>query len=256
MNVNRSSQLSAIVIRISSFGESHSMVDLLTPRNGLLPCVAYGLRGRRSSLKGKIVPFARGTAWLYTDPRRDRSKITDFDVDRYALGLTADLDAYYEASLWAEVLWKSHASGSDDESVFNLMDGGLALLDRYPRRAADLGTVFLWRYLGHLGLQPDLDYSFQDERHFAPDEPRYYGGDDGTVVSGDWATPDMNILDGEAARFLSHTGTRSLTPAAITDVSDSSRRAARRFVVIAVQNAISTPLNTLKVSGALRGMGH
>ena len=51
MNVNRSSQQLAIVLRISPFGESHALVDLLTPEEGLLPAVAYGLRSRRSSLR-------------------------------------------------------------------------------------------------------------------------------------------------------------------------------------------------------------
>jgi recombinational DNA repair protein (RecF pathway) len=101
MNVNRSSQLSALVLRITPFGESHAMVDLLTPEEGLLPAVAYGIRSRRSSLRGKVVPFARGTAWLYRDPRQDRSKITDFDVDRYALDLSSDLTSFYHANLWA-----------------------------------------------------------------------------------------------------------------------------------------------------------
>ncbi|MCG8479854.1 MAG: recombination protein O N-terminal domain-containing protein, partial [Spirochaetales bacterium] len=109
--MNRSSQQSAIVLAIRSFGESHAMVDLLTMGEGLVPAVAYGLRSRRSSLRGKVVPFARGVAWLYRDPRQERSKITDFEVERYAVELQHDLSAYYHASLWAEVVWRTHAAG-------------------------------------------------------------------------------------------------------------------------------------------------
>ncbi|MFA7565564.1 MAG: DNA repair protein RecO [Alkalispirochaeta sp.] len=264
MNVDRSSQLSAIVIRISPFGESHAMVDLLTPHEGLLPGVAYGLRGRRSSLRGKLVPFARGTAWLYTDPRQDRSKITDFDVDRYALNLTADLDAYYEASLWAEVVWRSHASGSEGETVFRLLDQALDVLDRYPTRAGDIGSVVLWRYLDLMGLQPDLDHCARSERPFRTGESRFYDQNEDVLVCAEWAAPEMGEIDGPAAQFLEAVGRPDLdrddalfellTANPPAKLPSHSRGMARRFVVTAIQNAVSIPLNTLKVSGGLRGM--
>ncbi len=266
MNVNRSSQLSAIVIRISPFGENHAMVDLLAPGKGLLPTVAYGLRGRRSSLRGKVVPFARGTVWLYSDPRQDRSKITDFDVDRYALNISSDLDAYYEASLWAEVVWRSHASGSEDDCVYRLVDDGLEILEQYPRRSDDIGMVVLWRYLDLMGLQPDLEYCVRSERMFAAEELRYYDDTEGVMLSTEWASDQMSPLDGPAARFLVSVAKRELSenlsllqilsdnpPSKLPDIS---RRSARRFVIIAIQNALSVPLNTLKVKGALRGMLH
>jgi DNA repair protein RecO len=266
MNVNRSSQLSAIVIRISPFGENHATVELLVPEQGLLPAVAYGLRGRRSSLRGKVVPFARGTAWLYTDPRQDRSKITDFDVDRYALNISSDLDAYYEASLWAEVVWRSHASGSEDDGVYRLVDDGLGILEEYPRRSDDIGMVVLWRYLDLMGLQPDLEYCARSERMFAAEEPRYYDDAEGVMISAEWSSSQMGHLDGDAAEFLTAVARRELSDdmPLLQILSDnppsrlpvSSRQRARRFVITAIQNALSVPLNTLKVKGSLRGMVH
>lgn len=222
MNVNRSSQQSAIVIRITPFGEHHAMVDLLTYDSGLVPAVAYGLRGRRSSLRGSVVPFAQGTVWLYRDPRQERSKITDFSVDRYALNLTADLDAYYEASLWAEVVWRSHASGDFGSEVFQLIGDALTILDDDPRRSDLFGSVVLWRYLGVMGLQPDP-----------------------SQITG---------LDPGAMRFLNESSRRPLGETRALNLTDQGRTRLRRFVVAAIQEAIETPLNTLKVSGGLRGL--
>ncbi|MDA3951615.1 MAG: DNA repair protein RecO [Spirochaeta sp.] len=222
--MNRSSQQSAIVIRISPFGEHHAMVDLLTAEAGLLPAVAYGIRSRRSSLRGKVVPFARGTAWLYRDPRQDRSKITDFDVERYALNISADLDAYYEASLWAEVVWRSHASGEVGDEVFQLIATALTLLDDDPSGAGVLGTIVLWRYLGVMGLQPD---------------PR-----------------EMPELDHVEAEFLLRASRPdlSLQEVRVAVPPPSAERRARRLVIAAIQDAISVPLNALKVSAGLRGI--
>lgn len=224
MNVNRSSQQSAIVIRISPFGEHHAMVDLLTAEAGLLPAVAYGIRSRRSSLRGKIVPFARGTVWLYRDPRQDRSKITDFDVERYALNISADLDAYYEASLWAEVVWRSHASGEVGDEVYRLIATALSLLDDEPGAAGALGTVVLWRYLGVMGLQPD---------------PR-----------------EILELNTDVAAFLTRAShpEASLHELRSSVPSPEGERRARRLVIAAIQDAISVPLNALKVSAGLRGI--
>ena len=224
MDVNRSSQQSAIVIRISPFGEHHAMVDLLTAEAGLLPAVAYGIRSRRSSLRGKVVPFARGTAWLYRDPRQDRSKITDFDVERYALNISSDLDAYYEASLWAEVVWRSHASGEVGDEVYRLIATAFSLLDDTSAGAGALGTIVLWRYLGIMGLQPD---------------PR-----------------EMSELDGETTAFLIRASApdASLDEVRSTVPSPDAERWARRMVIAAIQDAISVPLNALKVSAGLRGI--
>lgn len=221
MNVDRSSQHSAIVIRVSPFGEHHAMVDLLTPGQGLLPSVAYGLRGRRSSLRGKVVPFARGTAWLYRDPRQERSKITDFDVERYALNLSANLDAYYEASLWAEVIWRSHASGDGGDEVFALFGTALDLLDDAPGDASVLGSVVLWRYLEIMGLQPD--------------------------------EADIPDTDPRAVRYLNHVSRGTLEIPRL-NLSERFLQYVRRFVVAGIQDALGVPLNTLKVSGGLRGI--
>lgn len=199
------------------------MVDLLTPESGLLPAVAYGIRGRRSSLRGKVIPFARGTAWLYRDPRQERSKITDFDVARYSLNVVNDLDAYYEASLWAEVVWRSHASGDHGDEVFRLIDEALTLLDSDPTTAGVLGTVVLWRYLSIMGVQP---------------EPG-----------------DIDELYGGVVRFLTAAQQRPTSEILAVGLPEASRLQARRVVIAAIQDAIDVPLKTLAVSGRLRGLG-
>jgi hypothetical protein len=171
---------------------------MLTRSSGLIHAVAYGARSARGSLRGKVVPFAAGTAYLYHQPNRDAFKITDYDVEEYHLHLQEDLRAYYAASVVSEVVWRTYAGGDDMEGrAFDLVIEALAWLNRYgaevgarpsgfreesasespgvthrkegrrwnsPRiRLQRALILFLWRYLKLLGLQPEPE-RIEEER--------------------------------------------------------------------------------------------
>lgn len=250
--MNRSSQQSAIILRIAPMGESHAFVDILTREAGLFRAVAYGLRSRRGSLKGKIEPFARGEVYLYTDPRRELVKITDFDVRRYADVIRTDLAAYYHVNLWAEVLWRTHASGDVGPEVFELLEGSLDGIEIDPPPLKPdflllLSILFLWRYLAILGVRPDLDTCAASERRFAAEEIRFYGRRDSTVVGAEWADPGMVEVPSGTARLLDAAEGMPLVRAARLRVTAPTLAATRAFVFAAVQDAVEVPLNTLRV---------
>ena len=260
MNVNRSSQQEALVLRVRPFGESHASVDLLGAEDGLIPAVAYGLRSRRSSLRGKVVPFARGEAWLYRDPRQERSKINDFAVDRYALDLQHDLTAYYHASLWAELAWRSHASGDTGAAAFQLLAEGLDLLQGIglperaltvspEARARQVGLGVLWRYLALLGMQPDLDYCVVSERAFRSQEVRFYHSAEGGLVASEWSGPGMPQLPLRGVAFLRAAEERELAILTARALDQETLLGVRSVVLAAVQAAAEGVLNTLDVAG-------
>jgi DNA repair protein RecO (recombination protein O) len=255
MNVNRSSQHSALVLRLSPFGESHAMVDLLIPDAGLVPAIAYGLRSRRSSLRGKVVPFAHGQVWLYRDPRQDRSKITDFDPDSYAMELQTNLTAFYHANLWAEVMWRTHASGDAGAAAFALISEGLDLIQRpgpdWDARARQIGLGVLWRYLAVLGVQPELDYCVASERPFGTQESRYYQPGDGGLVTAEWAGPNTLQLPPQGAAFLRAAEERGLSILTARILEPAIVGQVRAVVLAAIQDAVDTQLNTVHVAGGL-----
>ncbi len=255
MNVNRSSQHSAIVLRLSPFGESHAMADLLTPEEGVVPAVAYGIRSRRSSLKGKVVPFAQGRVWLYRDPRQDRSKITDFEVERYALELQNNLTAFYHANLWAELIWRTHASGDAGAAAFALLAEGLDLI-QHPgpdseARARQIGLGVLWRYLAILGVQPELDYCVASERPFQPREARYYQPGDGGLVTAEWAGPATLQLPHQGVAFLRAADERGLSILTARILEPAVVARIRAVVLAAIQDAVESQLNTVHVAGSV-----
>ncbi len=252
--MNRSSQHRAIILRISPSGDSNASVELLTPDEGLIRALAYGLRARRSSLRGQVVPFARGTVWLYRDPRRENAKITDFAVETYAHAIQADLRAYYQLSLVAEVVWRSHASGDGAVESYGLVAETLDLLDREdsPRPEAwyrRLTIQVLWRYLAVLGLQPDLRASGRSGREFGATELRFFDVRESITVESEWADERMLTLPAGAVRFLEYGEGRSLEEAVAVDLSTKALAALRAVILATIQEAIHVPLNTLRVAG-------
>ncbi len=227
-------------------------MDLLTEDAGLVRARVYGIRSTRSSLRGKVVPYARGTAWLYTDRRRDSIKITDFEVQRYAVSLSENLAFYGHASLWAEVVWKTFGSGGEEARAYHLVVEGLDLLDGVPRLEASAVSVvsmtLLWRYLGILGVQPDLQVCASSERLFAAEEARYFDRRESVMVGREWAAADMFEVTPGVVRLLGATAGLPLSGVAALAVTDATRLSLRRFILGAVQEAVDIPLNTLEVA--------
>ena len=254
--MNRSSQHSAIILRVMPVGEIHAAADILTSEYGMMHVMAYGARSRRGSLRGRVIPFARGTIFLYTEPRRETSKVTDFDVSGYALAMRQDLAAYYHASLWAEVVWKTHASGEMGGAAYDLLYRGLDLLEEPASGTGDerrsriqlLSAILLWRYLAILGLQPDVNACSAGDRPLEVAESRFYNRREGTLVSREWADPEMVAVPSGTVRLLNATREMELARTVDLPVTPQTLAATRGFVFSAVQDAVEAPLNTLRVA--------
>ena len=241
--MNRSSQHEAVVLRCRPFGESHALLDLLSPRLGLYQAVAYGVRSRHGSLRGKVVPFARGRAFLYRDPRRERYKLSDFDPHAYLHAAHTDLGVYYHASLWAEVVVRTYASGDQGEVVYALLCGGYTALAGLDRTDAvtlvACSAVVLWRYLDILGLRPTVSLNSGVDGYYVPNESTIVASDSGRIG----AIP----LTAEALRFLRSADSGSIAEATAIAPGKPALAGVRRVVLTALQAAIGAPLNTLRV---------
>ena len=254
MNVNRSSQHLALVLRTAPFGESNAFVDLLTPDEGVVPAVAYGVRSQRSSLRGKVVPYAQGTVWLYRDRRKRHRKIVDFDVVRYALTIPENVALFYHVSVWMELVSKTHPEGEEGTETFTLLTEGLELIERQPPAIAreayirQVGYAVVWRYLQAMGIQPDLLHCGIEERPFRRDESVYYDERENQLVGQEWSTPTMVPLPPSARAFLHAVTTYPLSIAGARALSESERAAVRAFVYTVVRVSIDLPINALSVA--------
>ena len=150
--MSRNMAQEAIVLSTRLTGESNRSVTLFSAEDGIFYATLFG--GPKSRLRSLVVPFNRGTVWLYRDERRQSYKITDFDVTHYHLSFRENLFKSWAAAFAAEILVRTRCAGSNGPSwtLVNALMDGMELTDENGSR---LGLVrFLWRYLGLLGIRP------------------------------------------------------------------------------------------------------
>src|SRR5574344_1030724 len=90
-----------------------------------------------------------------------KSKISDFDVTNCHPTLRTSLYKMWAANLAAELVLKTKGAG-DDKGSYRLLSAYLDGIDASDENNARLGTIrFLWRYLGLLGVCPEVHYCVQ-----------------------------------------------------------------------------------------------
>ncbi|MBQ0039361.1 MAG: DNA repair protein RecO [Treponema sp.] len=151
---DRNRQTPAIIISLREQGEQNRIVTVLTPDQGIINCVLYG--GPKSRLRSLVQPFNSGTLYLYTDNIKHSVKISDFDPKKIHLSLRENLFKSWAASLGAEIILKTKCAG-DPQNTFVLFSALLDGIETVNEEESRLGMLrFLWRYLGLLGVQPDV----------------------------------------------------------------------------------------------------
>lgn len=154
--MTRTLKAPALVLKINPVGENHRGLAMLVSGEGLVNPLAYGAQGKRSSLRGTAVPYNMGIADLHYDGAKNRWRLTAFDPEDTHDGLREDLDRFYTATIWAEILLKTHGSGGESAELFALAAAALSLLsDTAPRDIKRLQVAFLWQFLDIEGIRPD-----------------------------------------------------------------------------------------------------
>lgn len=146
---NRSWTTEALILSLTSWGEGNREALYLTPEGSLGRASVFG--GAKSKLRAQVGPWQTGTLWLYTDPVKKSTKITDVDVKYWRQGIRESLVRAWCANLCAELVSKSH--GNADWRIVNAFLDGIAVSDDDECRRALLR--FAWRYLLGSGVNPD-----------------------------------------------------------------------------------------------------
>ncbi len=149
---DRSWTTEALILTLSSWGEGNREALFLTPAKGLQRATVFG--GAKSKLRAQVGPWQTGTLWLYTDPVKKTTKITDIDVTAWRQGIRESLVRAWCASLCAETVAKSH--GNADWRVVNAFLDGIASSDDDECRRGLLR--FIWRHLIGAGVNPDTGH--------------------------------------------------------------------------------------------------
>lgn len=144
------------------------MTVLFCPLNGIIRAVAFGSQSRRGGEKRALVPFAQGRAELHYDPVHRRWRIQNIEAGGWE-AFTEDLGRFYTASLWAEIFIKipEHASREDPETLYQFYSKALAYLKTAGSgEIVPINLLFLWRFLGLMGVSPDIRHCYHCEKRF------------------------------------------------------------------------------------------
>ena len=256
-NRRRNSIESAVVLKSARMGEIHRSVTLFTPQRGVVYATAHGAGKAASKLKAATIAFACVTAYLYHDPVRDSFKVTDVEPRNLHGAIRADLTKFFTASLWVEIVLRSHGGGTETAALYALLAAGLDTLDHAG--AVEVGSVsvqMLWRCLQLLGLAPDLAYCAGCGRAVTPaEELRLAFSGEGccrqcATGRGHGAVPAARLrLDPAARRFLVATTSLPLEQAVRQPFAGSE--GLRRVLQQLIQNGLEAPLNSLRCAAGI-----
>ena len=222
--MNRSYYTNAIIFNLKPTGENNNTVTILTPDKGVIYATLYG--GPKSKLRSLVAQWHSGKIWLYDNPEKKQTKISDMDVTNYHQTFGQNLFKMYAASLAAEIAIKTRCAGSS-EQCFTLINGffdGMELCDEEQSR---LGLIrFLWRYLALMGVQPEPD----TDGAFAPEAVSYYNGS----------------ISSQAVGYL--TAISHLEPSKVRklSVSEDTYCELKDFVFYLISSNLGMELNTIK----------
>ena len=255
----------ALVLRARESPRGDRIVGLMTAEAGLVDVFVFG--GPKSKLRSLAAPYSAGRAFVYHDPVKDLSKLSDFDVREPFSGLREDLRKIWAAGLVAELLQKTSGGGGDYPLVLGLALDSLRSLEALPSERADYpALLFIWRMLGITGLMPDPGACASCGRDLEPGSPSVHaeeaggflcpscarlgaaaaaGGFRGHSEAPEWTGRRYPLTAG-ALRWLQRSGEIPFVMAARTCLDAESLEGLKALVYQLARKAAEGPLASLQ----------
>ena len=247
--MTRNIKAPALVLKVNPVGENHRGLAMLVSGEGLLNPFAYGAQGKRSALRGTAVPYNRGIADLHYDGARNRWRLTAFDPEDTHDGLREDLDRFYTATTWAEILLKTHGAGEDSAELFELAATAFSMLSSSSSRDIQrINVGFLWQFLDIEGVRPNPELCGRCGKVLLT------GGTDGParfLPNGLLTGPECaetrwpEIPDG-ARRWLSAISGKNLEAAVKIGLVPVAVTAAENWLLTIIQTLLERPLRSIR----------
>ena len=247
--MTRNLKAPALVLKINPVGENHRGLSLLVKGEGLLRPLAFGARSKRSTLRASAVPYNSGMADLHFDGAKNQWRLVSFDACNTHEGLREDLDRFYTASTWAEILLKTHGAGEDSAILFDLASSAFSLLSNcISGDEKRLNTGFLWSFLGIEGVQPDLEHCGRCGKALViggEDGPARFMPD-GLLVGPECSESRWPVLPDGARRWLAAISGKPLERAVKVGLPVSALSSAENWLLTIIQTLLERPLRSIR----------
>jgi DNA repair protein RecO (recombination protein O) len=196
-----------MVLKKYRVGETHKGLVALSADRGILYAIAHGALRPGNRLASGTEPLTLVRLYFYHEPVKDSLKVTDLTVLASFDRVKSDVQRYFTASLWVEVLLRSLAGGGVDPTALALLRDSVAALDTGEDPAL-VDLQFLWRYLDYSGFRPDPDRCASCGTHPDPEEPVYHlSGGRGLVCAAcaERSRSPRTAMSPGARRYIAHT---------------------------------------------------
>lgn len=245
--MSRSFHTDGIILKNYRFGEIHKGVVFLSPDHGLVDAVAFGAYSPKGKLRTVTDPLCMGTLYLYKDPVKGLTKITDMDCRMFFSGIRESVRKFFHASVFLETVLKTF--GGDAPFMVGLLVEGLTLLEAIPEdQTTELLIQFLFRYLSYAGIAPPMDHCSICGKERSTRDPLHYHPGSVEVFCKECARPEDEILPPGSIQYLLYTRSLSLSKALQVRLEGPSLQALKRYLLSSIQNLALGTLQSLRAS--------
>ena len=154
---DRNQSFDALFLRAKDSPAGDRIVSMLTAEEGVLDAFVFG--GARSSLRSSASPFVFAKVLIYADPVKHYRKLSDMTIIESFSRLRESYSKLWSASVISELIVKTSGCGGEYGEVLDLSLQAFRVLDGGAEEVVDMTLLsYLWKTLGIMGLQPNLDH--------------------------------------------------------------------------------------------------
>ena len=235
----------AIVLTHRKWGDLHRLVTLLSPDLGLCTAVVYG--ARKGKLAGGIEPGTMGTYYLYHNRTRKEYTLVDVDPQHTIEHIRDDLPRFYCLQAMIEMAMRMH--GGDFSSLYHVLGTFLILLESGQHNTRQILIQYIWRFIGILGLEPDLTTCPVCSTHYEKSEVLSFHTGLHTPCCRQCGDVDFEsyefVLGPGARKYLLLTQALGEIDAVQLTLSETAAKRMIRYMVRYITNILGNPLKTL-----------
>ena len=220
---------------------------MLTEERGLVRAAVFG--GPKSRLRSGVSPYHSGRMWLYTDPVKKTTKVTDFDVQKWREGIRESLVKTWCAALCAEVVLRSQGTAD-----WRLVNGFLDGINLSKEEACEPALIrFLWRAIAAAGLRVDIETCARCGRAAGAGGALWYIPFEDGCACGECAAQSERVfpLSSEARLYLIAAESANMKAARAIQLSAAALGPLRDFLFFLTEKMIGGKLKTVESSAGL-----
>ena len=180
----------ALVVRISNFGESDRLINLITPKNGLVRGIAKGAKKQNSRIGGHIdlLKFIK----LSVKTNKSLCTFNQAETLNSFNGFKNNLSKMSRGIYMGEIAEKFSVEWGENKNLFNLLVQSLSLLEK----TTDYELITRWYEIQLLrisGFAPELNICVESGKKIDPGN-HLFSSDKGGIVDISSKPSDGNPL--------------------------------------------------------------